>query len=197
MDVESIVEEIGNIVDESTRVPGFRNKLMVESDRLMALEAMIGKSMPASIQEATAVIAQKDSIINQAYLEAQRMKKAAEQEAMGISTAAKEEHEAKVDESEIVASSQTKAGQIQDGAMSEAQQIVQEAQRKAYRIISEAEAVAESRIEGADQYAREVLFGLEEKVSETLAQIRRGIDSLKTREITRNGSKSGIAGIRA
>lgn len=193
MDMDAIVGEMQAIVDDGTRVPGFKNRLMVDIDRLSALENMIQTSIPASIREAAAIIAQKESIVNQAYLEAQRMKKTAEQEASGIAQAAQEEHQAKVDESTIVASSQAKAEQIQDGAMTEAQQILQDAQRKAYRLLSEAEASAQGRIEGADQYAREVLFGLEERMSETLSQVRKGIDSLKTEELVparANGGRS-------
>ena len=191
MDMDAIVGEVQAIVDDGTRVPGFRNRLMIDVDRLSALEQMIQTSIPASIREAATIIAQKESIVNQAYLEAQRMKKTAEEEASGISMAAQQEHEAKVDESTIVASSQAKAEQIQGGAMTEAQQITQDAQRKAYRLLSEAEASAQARIEGADQYAREVLFGLEERMSETLSQVRRGIDSLKTEELVQGRTNGG------
>ena len=191
MDMDAIIGEVQAIVDDGTRVPGFRNRLMVDVDRLSALEHMIQTSIPASIREAATVIAQKESIVNQAYLEAQRMKKAAEQEASGVAMAAQEEHQAKVDESTIVASSQAKAEQIQGGAMTEAQQITQDAQRKAYRLLSEAEASAQARIDGADQYAREVLFGLEERMSETLSQVRRGIDSLKTEELVQARANGG------
>ena len=191
MDMDAIVGEVQAIVDDGTRVPGFRNRLMIDVDRLSALEHMIQTSIPASIREAATVIAQKESIVNQAYLEAQRMKKTAEQEASGIAIAAQEEHQTKVDESTIVASSQAKAEQIQGGAMTEAQQITQDAQRKAYRLLSEAEASAQARIDGADQYAREGLFGLEERMSETLSQVRRGIDSLKTEELVQARANGG------
>ena len=194
MDIESIVEQVQEIVENGTRVPGFRGKIMVDSDRILALEEEIRTSVPASIQEAAAIISQKESIINQAYLEAQRMKKSAEEEATSIAVAARDEHEAKVEESEIVVSSQTKAEEIQSGAMTEAQQIVHDAQRKAYRLMSEAESSAGSKGEGADQYAREVLFNLEERVAETLGQIRRGIDSLNREEpvhVNGNGHSNG------
>jgi vacuolar-type H+-ATPase subunit H len=194
MDIESIVEQVQEIVEDGTRVPGFRGKIMVDSDRILALEEEIRTSVPASIQEADAIISQKESIINQAYLEAQRMKKSAEEEATSIAVAARDEHEAKVEESEIVVSSQTMAEEIQSGAMTEAQQIVHDAQRKAYRLMSEAESSAGSKGEGADQYAREVLFNLEERIAETLGQIRRGIDSLNREEpvhVNGNGHSNG------
>ncbi|MDA1348386.1 MAG: hypothetical protein O3A47_05915 [Chloroflexi bacterium] len=95
MDIERIVEQVQTIVEDGTRVPGFRGKIMVDSERILALREEIRTSVPASIQEAAAIISQKESIINQAYLEAQRMKKSAEEEATAVAVAARHEHEAK------------------------------------------------------------------------------------------------------
>jgi len=159
-------------------VPGFRRKVLVEIDRLMALAEEVRRSIPADIQEAKEIIRQKESIINQAYLEAQRIRESAEEDARALTTAARQEHEAKVQESEIVRVAEEKANEIKEEAMAEAQAIVQDAQRQAYRIIHEAEAEAEARRDGADQYAREVLFNLEERLAELLGQVRRGIDAL-------------------
>ena len=184
MDVQSIIEEVQSIVSTGTRVPGFKNKVMVDMDRLAELAEEIRNSVPANIQEAQEVINQKESIINQAYLEAQRMKSAAGQEAANIEATAKQEHEAKVDESEVVVTSTARAEEIRDSAMSEAQEIVQDAQRKSYRALNEAESTAGARRDGSDQYAREVLFNLEELLADTLGQVRRGIDSLSKDEQT-------------
>ena len=82
---------------------------MGDSDRILALEEEIRTSVPASIQEAAAIISQKESIINQAYLEAKRIKRAAEDEVEAITTAAQQEHKIKVDESEIVKAAEAKA----------------------------------------------------------------------------------------
>ena len=184
MDVQSIIEEVQSIVSTGTRVPGFKNKVMVDMDRLAELAEDLRNSVPANIQEAQEVINQKESIINQAYLEAQRMKSAAGQEAANIEATAKQEHEAKVDESEVVVTSTARAEEIRDSAMSEAQEIVQDAQRKSYRALNEAESTAGVRRDGSDQYAREVLFNLEELLADTLGQVRRGIDSLSKDEQT-------------
>ena len=124
------------------------------------------------------ILKQKESILNQAALEAQRIKTSAEQEAQVVTSAADETYETKVGESEVVRASEERADGIKDEAMTEAQQIIQDAQRRAYRIVDEAEAVAGTRREGADQYAREILFSLEERLAEVLGQVRRGIDTL-------------------
>ena len=151
---------------------------MVDIERLVALGDQLRSSVPADIQEAREVLRQKESIINQAYLEAQRIKEAASQDAAALTIAAHEEHEARVGETEVVRAADQKARETKEEALQESQQIVQEAQRQAYSIVDEADSSASSRREGADQYAREVLFNLEERLSDLLGQVRRGIDAL-------------------
>ena len=187
MNIENILSKLENISVEGTRVPGFKNKVMIDAVLLMSLGEEIRNSVPASIDEAGEVISQKTSIINQANLEAQRIKNAANEESAQIIQAAHTEHDAKVSDSEVITSANLKADEIQQ----DAQQIMTEAQKKAYVLLSEAEQSALSKTEGADQYAREVLFNLEERISETLSQIRRGIDSIKREEkihVNGNGS---------
>ena len=178
MDSRQIVEELQALVETGTRVPGFRRKVLIDIDRMDALGEELKVSIPAYIQEAEEILKQKESILNQAALEAQRIKTSAEQEAQQVTSAADETHETKVGESEVVKASEERADGIKDEAMTEAQQIVQDAQRRAYRIVDEAEAAAGTRREGADQYAREILFSLEERLAEVLGQVRRGIDAL-------------------
>ena len=179
MDFDQALQELQQLYASSSRVPGFRKKVMVDADEFAAVLNNIRTVMPADVQEARQILLQKDSILNQAYLEAQRVKTSAEEEVATQLQAAQEEHQSKVGESEITKTATTKAQETMDQAMGEAEDIVQDAQRRAYRIISEAEDVAANRREGADQYAREVLFSLEEQFSEMLGQIRRGIDTLK------------------
>ena len=163
-------------------MPGFRRKVMVDIDhieRLIAMGNEVLSSVPANMQESEEVLKQKDSIINQAYLEAQRIKGAAEQQAASLTSSATEEHELKVSDSEIVRVAETKGEGIKEEASIEAHQIVQDAQRKAYRILNETETTTGTRREGADQYAREVLFNLESHLAEVLGQVRKGLDSLR------------------
>ena len=180
MDILKIVDELQSLPDAGTRVPGFRGKVLIDRERLVALGEELRNSVPANVQEASEIISQKDSIINQAYLEAQRVRIVGESEASALTDAARQEHELKAGESEIVKTATAKSEQISDEAMAEAQEIVQDAQRSAYRIVNEAEAIARGRREGADNYAREILFSLEEQLSEILGQIRRGIDALRS-----------------
>jgi hypothetical protein len=151
---------------------------MVDSDRLEAVSSELRTSIPADIQEAREILKQKESIINQAHLEARRVKESAEREAITVTSAAIEEQASKVDETEIIKEAGFKAEETNQRALQEAQEIVQEAQSRAYHMVEEADAVAAIRREGADQYAKETLFDLEERLASQLGQVRRGIDTL-------------------
>ena len=186
MKLEQAIQELETFNASSTRVPGFRKKVMVDGDRFAALIAALKNALPAEIQEAREVLSQKDSILNQAYLESQRRKTAGEEQVAASIDAAHKEHLAKVDESEIVAAANVRSQEITDEAMEESQAILQDAQKRAYSSVSTADQVAVSRREGADQYAREVLFSLEEQISEVLGQIRRGIDLLPMKSENHN-----------
>jgi cell division septum initiation protein DivIVA len=147
---------------------------MVDPDRLNKVGEQLRSSVPADIQEAKEVITQKESVVNQAYLEARRIK----EEAEATVAAARQEQESRIDQTEIMKAAEAKAEETNQNALQEGQEIVQDAQRRAYRIIDEAEAGATTRREGSDQYARETLFELEERLSGLLGQVRRGIDAL-------------------
>ena len=179
MDFEQALQELQQLYASSSRVPGFGRKVMVDADMFTSVINNLQMAMPADVQEAREVLRQKDSILNQAYLEAQRVRSTVEEEVASHIAAATREHHEKVSDSEVLKAAEAQGVKIRDDAMSSSEEIVQDAQRKAYAIVSEAEDIAASRRDGADQYSREVLFSLEEQLSEVLGQIRRGIDTLK------------------
>ena len=61
-----------------------------------------GADMPDDIREAAEVIRMKESILNQAYLEAKRMRSSAEDDANKVTTQANQEYNEKVNESEVL-----------------------------------------------------------------------------------------------
>lgn len=179
MDLNQIVNELDRLRDSGTRVPGFRGKIMVEIERLRLLAEELKSGLPSDVQEAQAIITQKESIIDQANLEADRIRSEAENVARNVNSDASLKHEERVSESEVLKEAHSRGDEIKLSAASEAQSIIQEAQRKAYGIISNAENAASMQREGADRYSMEVLSGLEEKMAEVLNQVRRGIDTLR------------------
>ena len=100
MDTKEILSELESLRNSGTKVPGFRGKVMIESDKLAQLAQAIESGMPADIEEAQAIIMQRDSIISQANLEAKRVKDEAENAADSLRSAATETHDIKVYDSE-------------------------------------------------------------------------------------------------
>lgn len=179
MDIGQISNELHTLAQSGTRVPGFRRKVMVETDKLIELAGLLRGSLPADIQEASELLKQKEGMLTLANMEADRIRKAAQEEASALTSAAREEHETKVDDSEVLKAAENRGVELKEEAVYESQQIVQDAQRRAYRMLQEAEASALNKRDGADNYAREVLFNLEEQLAEVLGQVRRGIDALR------------------
>ncbi len=167
-----------DIASSATRVPGLRKRVMVDLDRLSRVGEELRTSIPSDILEAKEIVKQRESIINQTQLEAQRLRDEVQQEAQALRTAAQQEQESRIDETEIVRSAEAKAQEINQQALQEAQLILQDAKQQAHRILERTESVASNRREGADRYARETLFALEERIAALLGQVRRGIDAL-------------------
>ena len=166
---------------------------MVDPDRLQSLVRGLASAIPADIQEAQEIIRQRESIVNQALLEARRTKETAGSEASSLVDAAEDERKARLAEHDIVKAAEERGEKIVQQGHHEAKQVVQEAQRKAYRILEEAEAVALAGREGSDRYAREILFDLEERLASQLGEVRRGIDVLGLHASTANGANGATA----
>ena len=191
MDTDRILDEIDALSNSSTKVPGFRGKIMIDSEKLDFIYREIKEGLPSDLQEAKSIILQKESIINQAELQAKRLKEEAQQSAVEMDSAASQAHSERVSDSEVLREANTQSDSIKAAAATEAQNIVREAQRKAYSITSEAESYSTMQREGADRYSMEVLACLEEKLSEILGQVRRGMDSLRVEE-TSDAPRNGI-----
>ena len=190
MDFEQAYGELQRLYSSANRVPGLRRKVMVDADQFSKVINDLRTAMPADVQEAQEIIRQKDSILNQSYLEAQRLKSQIEDEVSTQKQASMREHEEMVGESAILKAAESRGDGIKEEAQGEAEEVIQDAQRRAYRIVTEAEDIASSRREGANQYASEVMFSLEEQLSEILGQIRRGIDTLRPEADMRRPAKT-------
>ena len=69
MDFEQALQELQQLYSTSSRVPGFGRKVMVDGDQFSSVISSLRTVMPADVQEAKEILSQKDSILNQAYLE--------------------------------------------------------------------------------------------------------------------------------
>ena len=170
------------------RVPG-TSRCLVNLEKFKPVVEEIREGMPEEIQEAGRIIRQKEAIITQAEIEARRIRAYADDEATTIRQLAEEESKTSVEsareqsrimvqETEVAQAAEVRAEEIVDEAKRDGEAHLQNADRRLHAIIQEAEDQAEQRRSGADAYAREILFTLEESVSDTLGQVRKGIDLL-------------------
>lgn len=178
MNIVELIEEMDSVLTSSTRVPGLGGKVMLDGDKVSELTGELKSSIPPDIQEAREIIRQKDALINQAQLEAQRIKDSARQQAANVTTAAMEEQATRLDDSIITKEAEKRAEDTNSTAMEKAESIIQDANTKAYGIVEDADTLAKNKREGADRYAQETLFELEERLSTLLNQVRKGIDAL-------------------
>ena len=177
-EMKNILDDLEGSIKSASKVPGIGNKAMVDIKKLKSIYDALSKSMPEEILEASEVIKQKESIINQAYLEAKRTKEIAQQESASITEKARTDYDQKVSENEVTRGAQLKCEEIISEANSKAADIVQQSQGEAEQIVGKAQTEATQRKDGADQYSKEVLFNIEERLSLVLGQVRRGIDAL-------------------
>ena len=112
MDTDRILDEIDALSNSSTKVPGFRGKIMIDSEKLDSIYREIKEGLPSDLQEAKSIILQKESIINQAELQAKRLKEEAQQSAVEMDSAASQAHSERVSDSEVLREANTQSDSI-------------------------------------------------------------------------------------
>ena len=178
MQLNEILKELNSIIDSGRKVPGFNGKMMIDSEKLSEIFRELSNSADAGLNEAQLIITQKESILEQAQLESNRIKELAENSALEIQESANLTRNERLSDSDIIKEAEETAEKIVQKSHEDAQNIIQDAQRQAFNLISESESRSSDQRDGADRYSREVLSNLEERLSDVLGQVRRGLDTL-------------------
>ncbi|MSP78574.1 MAG: hypothetical protein EXR67_03330 [Dehalococcoidia bacterium] len=185
MEILALLDKLESTVQSSGKIPATK-KVVIDGDRLLDLIDQIRLAIPKSVQEADEILMKRESVVNQALLEARRMKSEADVESRK-----------RIDTNEVVKEANKKAEEIVSEAKRRGDMMVQDAQRKAHQITGEAEQFADGRIQEASHYAQETLLSMEKQLSTTLNTIRRGLDSLEApapMSASRNGNRSATNG---
>jgi len=178
MKIEDTISQLRSVLSESKKLPGFKNKVILDAEEHSAILNNLAESVPAEITEAQEIITQRESIINQAHLEARRIREASQQEASEVKDSLEIEHQKLVSETEVLKTAHKEAEEIKTDAIGEGETLVSKAKADCESLLTKANTQATNQKEGADQYARETLFALEEHLSIHLSQVRKGIDVL-------------------
>ncbi len=156
MKMSNLMDRLEALVSSGKGVPA-TGKVLIDREKLAELISQINASLPADLQEAQDFLQMRENLINQALLEARRIRSSSEEEAR-----------ARVTESEII-----------EEANKLSEEIIGEAQRRAQRILDETVAQVSHRRAEADEYAQVTLRQLEEDLNRLLNTVRRGIDSIE------------------
>jgi F0F1-type ATP synthase membrane subunit b/b' len=179
MNIEEILNKMEALKNSGSKLPGFRGKIMVDAEMLAQVYDQIKSGLPANFEEAQTIIMQRDSIVTQARLEAERIREQSENSAKNMGVASSVAYEEKISQNSVTQEAVNRGEELTKSAAEESQSIIQDAQRKAYTIVNEMETKAVDQKKGADRYSMEVLSALEETLAASLGQIRRGIDNLR------------------
>ena len=178
MNIHELLSDLNELLESTNKVPGIRNKVFVDYEKLTNFSAKMKTSISDNLEEAEEIVKQKESIIKQAQLESYRIKNATEVEVQELMNAAEMQKKELVQESEIVKSANQEAIRIKNDLQNECEEMKKMAEMESSSMMEQAELVASERKEGANQYAKETLFELEERFSKMLGQVRKGLDSL-------------------
>ena len=178
MNIHELLSDLDGLLEATNKVPGIRNKVFIDHERLTNFASKMRRSISDNIEEAEQVIKQKESIIKQAQLESSRIKNSTEAEVQDLMNAAEMQKQELVQDSEITKSAQQEGIRIKNDMQNECEEMKKMAEMESTSMMEQAELFAAERKEGANQYAKETLFELEERFSKMLGQVRKGIDSL-------------------
>lgn len=156
MEILELIDRAEALIGASTKVP-LAQKRMINTEDILDLIDQMRVAVPQDIKEASQVLQKRDSVINQALMQAK-----------GILSAAEEEAHIKVRESSITKDAEAHGGQI-----------VSEAERKANTIVAMSEKQAQGRRQDADKYTLQVLREMEARLSSALEEIQGGIELLE------------------
>ena len=112
MQLNEILKELNSIIDSGRKVPGFNGKMMVDSERLAEVLVELSNSSDSGLNEAQLIITQKQSILEQAQLEANRIKDQAENNAFEIQENANMTRTERLSDSDIIREAEETAEKI-------------------------------------------------------------------------------------
>jgi hypothetical protein len=126
--------------------------------------------VPWEVREATEIVAEKESILEEARREAD-----------GVMLRADMEAQERLDETALVQAAEREAQNVIARAEERAQSLLEDAQVQVQARLRQAEQAATNQMDEADRYALEMLRRLEQQLSAFSTTVRSGIGALEER----------------
>ena len=155
MDIINVMDRLEALVNTSSKVPATRSKL-VDEEKISELLEQMRLAIPQDMRAAQEVIERKDAILNQAQVDARRVRREAE-----------DEFATRLDQNELMAAARKRAEELD-----------QDIERKAARLMEQAVSESRNSRADADAYVIQTLRKLENEMTSVLASVRKGLDAL-------------------
>jgi vacuolar-type H+-ATPase subunit H len=169
MDILHLIDRLEELVAEARRMP-IGQGVVVDRRRILELVDQMRSSVPWEVREATDIVAEKESILEEARREAD-----------GILLRADMEAQEKLDETALVQAAEREAQAVISRAEDRAQGLLEDAQLQVQSRMRQAEQAATNQMDEADRYALEMLRRLEQQLSAFSTTVRSGIGALEER----------------
>jgi vacuolar-type H+-ATPase subunit H len=175
VDILHHIDRLEELVGEARKLP-VGGGLVLSRQRLLDLIDRMRVAVPKEVYDAREVIEKRDEVLADATAEASR-----------IIARAKEEVDERLKETEVVKAAEERARQILAGAQERLLELSREAEAQAAARLDDAQNAAREQMREADVYALQTLRKLETELSEFIATVRRGVDTLEKRAADRPG----------
>ncbi len=193
----SAQEKLKNINDYLSSAKKMLGKSVVDADRIREMVKEVQDNLPRELEQSEIIISQKESILNDASEEAEKLSSETSAHCENLISEAQSRSDELISNHEIIRSAEMKAKEMissTEKTKSEIMDAVEhnknEIMSKASTIQNESESYSTQRRKDADHYAKEVLFSMEERLSSSLAQIRKGLEAMESED---RSSKEQIA----
>jgi cell division septum initiation protein DivIVA len=157
-DVYTVLDELSDIVEAARAMP-MSEKCVVNRNEVLDLLDAIRQMLPTAVQEAEVLLADRVSVVEEGYREAERVVAEANQQSRALIEQATAQQAHIVSTHEITAAALAEAEAIRSQAVAEAEQMRRE----------------------VDQYVEDKFASFEASLTKTLAAVQRGRDRIRDR----------------
>ena len=187
----TVLEKLNDLKEYLSSSKKMLGKSVIDVERIKEIVSDIESSLPLELEQSRVIISQKESILNDASDEAEKLTAETSMHCENLITDAQSKAESMISESEIISTAEKRAKEIIEQTEKTKLETLDSVEKNKNEILSNASSMQEEsenyssqRRRDADQYAKEVLFSLEERLSLSLAQIRKGIETMGSENIS-------------
>ena len=166
--IEQIIDDIYDFVDNCRTKALSPDKVIVPKETLYNLLDELRLRTPDEIKRYQKIIANRDAIINDAETKAQTMIAEAEEKAKNMISDHEIMQQAYLRANELVAAANDEAIQIRDKAKEESDELLKQSRETASKMTDKAKADSQQMVDESFKYANELLGMIDKIVSDTL-----------------------------